>query len=128
MKPATLVITLFTVVAPAYAHHSFTSQYDKSKSVTLHGVVTKVEWMNPHARFYVDVADAQGQVVNWNLELASPNVLRRVGWGKDSVKAGDEVVVEGSLAKDGSHMANALIVTLADGRRVFARENADEAP
>ena len=111
-----------TCAIPAFAHHSFASQYDADAPVELAGVVTKVEWMNPHARFYIDVEDTAGKVINWNLELASPNVLSRNGWSRKSLQAGDRVMVEGSLARDGSKMANARTVTLADGTRVFARE------
>ena len=93
--------------APANAHHSFAAQYDAKKPVTLKGKVTKVEWTNPHARFYINVADADGKVVNWNLELASPNYLKRAGWSSTSLKEGDDVVVEGSLARSGANMANA---------------------
>ncbi len=106
----------------AFGHHSFASQYDADQPITLTGIVTKVEWMNPHARFYIDVEDDHGNVVAWNFELASPNILRRNGWARDSLETGDEVTVEGSLAKDGSKMANVLAVSLADGSRVFARE------
>ena len=102
------------------AHHSFAAEYDADKPLTLKGVVTNVEWTNPHARFYVDVVDETGKVTNWNLELASPNVLKRQGWRRDSLKKGDNVTVEGSAARDGSKMANARVVTLADGKRVFA--------
>lgn len=111
--------------APTLAHHSFAAQYDASKPVTLTGVVTKVEWTNPHARFYIDVKNPEGQVVNWNLELASPNFLKRAGWSSTSLKQGDEVTVEGSLARSGANMANARMVTFADGTRVFARSAAD---
>ena len=107
---------------PAFAHHSFASQYDADAPVELAGVVTKVEWLNAHARFYIDVEDTAGNVINWNLELASPNVLSRNGWSRKSLQAGDRVMVEGSLARDGSKMANARTVMLADGTRVFARE------
>jgi hypothetical protein len=93
--------------------------------VTLKGVVTKVEWTNPHARFYINVAEADGKVVNWNLELASPNYLKRAGWSSSSLKEGDAVTVEGSLARSGANMANAASVTFADGTRVFARSAAD---
>lgn len=110
------------------AHHSFAAEYDGNKPVTLKGTVTKVEWMNPHARFYVDVKDEQGRVVNWNLELASPNVLVRNGWTRKSLSVGDEVTVEGSLARDGSKMANARVVKLADGRQVFAGSSGGDAP
>jgi hypothetical protein len=94
----------------------------------LKGTVSKVEWMNPHARFYVDVKDEKGATINWNLELASPNVLVRNGWTRNSLKVGDEVTVEGSRAKDGSNMANARVVKLADGRRVFAGSSGGDAP
>ena len=111
--------------APVLAHHSFAAQYDANKPVTLKGTVTKVEWTNPHARFYIDVKDAGGAVVNWNLELASPNYLKRAGWSSTSLKEGDEVTVEGSLARSGANMANAATVTFADGTKVFARSAAD---
>ena len=111
--------------AAASAHHSFAAQYDANKPVTLTGKVTKVEWTNPHARFYMDVKGGDGKVVNWNLELASPNYLKRAGWSSTSLKEGDEVVVEGSLARSGANMANAASVTFADGTRVFARSAAD---
>ena len=122
---ATLIVVLAGAglliwAVPILAHHSFASEYDADKPVELKGVVTKVEWMNPHARFYVDVKDEKDQVTNWNLELASPNVLTRNGWKRTSLKVGDRVTVNGSMAKDGSKMANARDVVLADGRRVFA--------
>ena len=110
------------------AHHSFAAEYDANKPVTLKGTVTKVEWTNPHARFYVDVKDERGQITNWNLELASPNVLVRNGWTRKSLNVGDEVTVQGSAAKDGSKMANARVVTLADGKRVFAGSSGGDAP
>lgn len=119
------------VLAPTAleAHHSFAAEYDAKKPITLKGTVTKVEWTNPHARFYVDVKDDNGTVVNWNLELASPNVLMRQGWTRHSLKVGDVVTVEGAQAKDGSLLANARSVVLADGRKVFARgASADENP
>jgi hypothetical protein len=105
---------------PVFAHHSFAAEYDRAKPVTLTGTVTKVEWMNPHARFYVDVKDDSGKVTNWEFELGSPNGLMRQGWTRNSLKEGDMVTVEGSLAKDGSNLANARTVKLADGRKVFA--------
>jgi Family of unknown function (DUF6152) len=120
-----LACASLVVAAPVLAHHSFSGEYDSSKPVTLTGKVTKVEWTNPHARFYIDVKGDDGAMTNWNLELASPNVLKRQGWSSNSLKEGDLVTVEGSLARSGAKMANARVVTLADGSRVFARAAAD---
>jgi hypothetical protein len=118
-------ISLLAPIA-AQAHHSFAAEYDAKKPVSLKGTVTKVEWTNPHARFYVDVKDESGNVTNWNLELASPNVLMRNGWTRHSLSVGDQVTVEGAQAKDGSQMANARTVILSDGRKVFAGNAASE--
>ena len=114
--------------AAALAHHSFAAEYDTKKPVSLKGTVTKVEWTNPHARFYIDVKDESGTVINWNLELASPNVLVRQGWSRHSLNVGDQVTVEGAQAKDGSQMANARTVILADGKKVFAFSPSDAPP
>ena len=116
---------LLVSAVPMSAHHSFAAEYDASKPVNLKGVVTKVEWTNPHARFYVDVKDADGKVTNWNFELASPNVLTRNGWTRHSLKEGDVISVQGAMAKDGSNLANARTVILADGRKVFAGSATD---
>ena len=110
---------------PAFAHHSFAAEYDASKPVELHGTVTKMEWTNPHARIYLAVKDANGTVTEWNLELASPNVLSRNGWTRHSLKEGDVVTVSGARAKDGNTMANARTVILADGKKVFAGSATD---
>lgn len=112
---------------PVLAHHSFEAEYDARKPIKITGTVTKVEWMNPHARFYVDVKGDDGKVINWNFELGAIPVLLKVGWRKDSLKQGDMVTVEGSLAKDGSKSANARSVMLPDGRRVFAGSSGGNA-
>jgi len=111
---------LLLCTLPMLAHHSFAAEYDSAKPITLTGTVTKVEWMNPHARFYIDVKDEKGEMNNWELELGSPNGLMRQGWTRNSLKKGDQVTISGSLAKDGSKLANARTVKLADGRSVFA--------
>jgi len=109
---------LLMVGLPAAAHHSFAAEYDSTKKITLKGVVTKFEWTNPHAHFYVDVADPAGKVANWNLELASPNMMQRNGWTRHSLKEGDQVVVVASQAKDGTHTASADTIQKSDGTKL----------
>jgi hypothetical protein len=107
------------VFAPlALAHHSGAAEFDANKKVDLTGVVTKVEWTNPHAHFYMDVKDPSGAVTTWNFELASPNVLTRNGWHRNSVKPGDTVTVSGSQAKDSSNYAACSAVTFPDGHKL----------
>src|SRR5258708_4798607 len=105
-------LALLAVAGAMFAHHSFATQYDRSKPVSLTGAVTKVEWMNPHARFYVDVKDDKGKVTNWEFEMGSPNGMARRGWTRNSMKIGDQVIVDGYAAKDGSNLVNSTTVKL----------------
>jgi Family of unknown function (DUF6152) len=117
-----LTASVLAAAPPAQAHHSFAAEYDASKPIKLSGKVTKVEWTNPHIFIYMDVMDDKtGAVENWTLELGSPNSLMRLGWKRDSLKVDDAITVDGTLAKDGSKLANATTIVLAaTGKRMLA--------
>jgi hypothetical protein len=118
---------------PARAHHSFAAEYDSTKTVTVKGTIQKLEWVNPHAYFWVDVQEENGKITTWAFESLSPNALARQGWNRKSLKKGEEVTVEGYLARDGKPLADGSIhansrsVTRADGRKVFVGSSADDA-
>jgi hypothetical protein len=114
------------VQGPVAAHHSFAAEFDRALPITVTGTVTKVEWANPHARFYIDAKDDKtGEIVNWDFELASPNGLMRRGWTRNSMKLGDVVTVTGHRAKNNPHVGNASTVTLASGKKLFAGSSGD---
>ena len=122
MRVRTLLAVAFGVMlaaTSALAHHSFSSEYDASKPVTLTGVVTKVEWLNPHVYFYINVKDESGKIVNWAREMGAPSGLQRQGWTRNTLKVGDTVKVEGSLARNGTPLANARNV-FKDGKKMGA--------
>jgi hypothetical protein len=113
-------IAMLAAVRPVAAHHSFAAEFDANLPVTVSGVVTKVEWTNPHARVYVEATDEAGTVVTWDFEMAGPNGLMRLGWTRHSLPPGTRVTVTGYRAKRAPHLANASSITLSDGRKMFA--------
>jgi Family of unknown function (DUF6152) len=126
---ALMALAVSVSVTPAVAHHSFAAEYDSKKPVTLKGIVTKVDWMNPHVYFYMDVKDENGDVVNWGLEMGPPAGLQRSGWTRNTMKVGDEVIVEGTMAKDGAKQANARSVVMANtGRKLGAQSSETTNP
>jgi len=116
-----LICTMLLPAMPAVAHHAFATEFDAQKPVTMKGVVTKIDWANPHVWFYINVKKDDGTIENWGFEMGGPNSLRTSGWTKETMKIGDEVVVEGSLAKNGSRNVNAKNVTMAStGKKLLA--------
>lgn len=129
----TACASLLLAVSPVLAHHSFAAEFDSAKPITVKGTIQKLEWVNPHAYFWLDVKDASGKVTTYAFEALSPNALARQGWDRNSLKKGEEVTVDGYLAKDGKPLAdgsvhaNSKLVTRADGRKVFQGSSADDA-
>ena len=133
MRIATAVLALVALAAgvrSVAAHHSFAAEFDANKPLKLTGTVTKVEWQNPHTYFYIDVTDEKtGKVTNWGMEMGSPNGLMRQGWTRNTLKIGDVVSVEGSMARDGKPIGNARVVILAaTGQRLFAASSQTTNP
>jgi hypothetical protein len=127
--PVVVVGLSWLLTVPTSAHHSFSAEFDANLPISLTGVVTKIEWSNPHVWFFIDVTDENGAVANWGWEMGSPNGLMRQGWTRNSMAIGDIVSVEGSSAKDGGNRANARVVLLsATGERLFAASSQGQAP
>jgi len=117
---------LFCLAVPAVAHHGFDTEYDASKKFTFTGVVQKVEWLNPHMRVYVDVTDAAGKVTTWNMEMTSPNTVRRQGWGPKDLQAGERVTFTtygGKVVETRGSLVT--IKRLSDGRELFVAGGPD---
>jgi len=127
--PVVVVGLAWLLTVPTSAHHSFAAEFDANLPISLTGVVTKIEWSNPHVWFFIDVTDESGAIANWGWEMGSPNGLMRQGWTRNSMAIGDVVRVEGSGAKDGGNRANARVVLLsATGERLFAASSQGQAP
>jgi hypothetical protein len=115
-----IVAAMTAATMPLMAHHSFAAEFDSNKTLKMTGVVTKIDWTNPHVWFYVDVKDDSGKVTNWGFEMGPPHLLQGSGWTRTTMKLGDQVNVIGSAAKNGSNRANARTVTTADGKKMGA--------
>jgi hypothetical protein len=120
--------TILAAGVPLMAHHSFSAEFDSAKQVKLTGTVTKIDWTNPHVWFYIDVKDEAGKVTNWGLEMGPPHMLQAGGWTRTTMKLGDTVSVQGSVAKNGSNRANARNVTTPDGKKMGAASSEGTNP
>jgi hypothetical protein len=116
LAAAAFAVGVLLTAAPVLAHHAFAAEFDRDKPVTLVGKVTKIEWVNPHTWIHMNVTGKDGKVVTWRIEGGAPNALMRRGWNRNSIKVGEQITVDGFLAKDGSPTANGSQVKTADGR------------
>jgi hypothetical protein len=119
-------IGLLLAAMPVWAHHSFAAEFDDKKIVKLHGVVTEMEWVNPHAWIHINVTNPDGTVTNWMIEGNTPNGLLRRGFTKKSLQPGTEIFVEGYRAKSGDYKANGSSITFKDGKKLFLGSSHDE--
>jgi hypothetical protein len=116
-----LILGMLAMAVPVVAHHAFATEFDANKPVTMKGIVTKIDWANPHVWFYLNIKTESGVIENWGFEMGGPNSLRNSGWTRETMKIGDEVIVDGSLAKNGSKNVNAKSVTMAStGKKLGA--------
>jgi len=121
-------VGLLLAVSPAWAHHAFAAEYDGKKQVHLEGVVTQMEWINPHTWIHIDVTAPDGTVTSWMIEGGSPNILLRRGFNKGSLEKGQKITVDGFMAKDGSNRANGSNITYPDGKKLFLGSSGTGAP
>jgi hypothetical protein len=128
MKSITSTVLTMLLAAPLWAHHSFTAEFDEKKEVKLHGVVTQMEWVNPHAWIHMNVTNPDGTVTAWMIEGNTPNGLLRRGFTKHSLEPGTEIIVEGYRAKSGDYKANGSSITFKDGKKLFLGSSHDERP
>jgi hypothetical protein len=127
-KLASLGVAIASCVFPIYGHHSFAAEFDGTRAIRKTGVISKVEWTNPHSYFYIDVKEDNGSIVTWGCEGGAPIALSRRGFKKNDIKIGDTVTVDGYPAKDGSHLMDARRLTLSDGRSFFGGSAGDGGP
>jgi len=127
MKFGRTCILALLFAAPAQPHHAFAAEFDINRPIKLRGTVTKMDWINPHSWIHIDVKGPDGKVVSWMIEGGSPNVLLRMGFTKDALPAGSEIVLEGFQAKDGSNRGVGKTLSFADGRKLFLGSSAPGA-
>jgi len=121
MKIRLLVLSSLLGITSAWGHHSLAAEYDTTKQVTIKGTITSIDWRNPHAWLYLDVKNESGAVEKWQVELGSPNAMQRMGWHQKDAKVGDELVVEGVMARDGSKTCSSRNIKFPDGRIVYSQ-------
>jgi hypothetical protein len=128
MKTILIALALTALTAPAWAHHSFAAEYDAKKELRLTGIITKIDWINPHAWIHMNVKSPDGTATEWMIQTGTPNTLFRRGFSRDSVKVGTTIIVDGYAAKDGTPNINGRDVTFPDGRKLFLGSSGPGVP